>query len=44
MVSEPGSRAEVLRILGCAAPGASSWSIGMEEGLRFEVGEDGALE
>jgi hypothetical protein len=35
---------KVLRISGCTESGASDWSIGTEEELRFEVGEDGALE
>jgi hypothetical protein len=43
MASEAGSRAEALGISGCMVLGAGSWSIGTE-GLRFEVGEDGALE
>jgi hypothetical protein len=44
MVPEAGSGAEALGISGCTATGAGGWSIGTEEGLRFEVGEDGALE
>jgi hypothetical protein len=44
MVPEARSGAEVLEISGCAVVGAGNWSIGMEEGSRFEVGEDGALE
>jgi hypothetical protein len=44
MLSEAGSEAEALETSGCAVPEAGSWSIGTEEGLRFEVGEDGALE
>jgi hypothetical protein len=44
MVSEARSRVCTLGISGCTATGVGGWSIGMEEGLRFEVGEDRALE
>jgi hypothetical protein len=44
MAPEAGSRAEALGISGCTGSGAGDWSIRMEEGLRFEVEEDGALE
>jgi hypothetical protein len=44
MAPEAGSGAKVLGISGCAESGASGWSIGTEEGSRFEVREDGALE
>jgi hypothetical protein len=44
MASEARSRVKMPRTLGCTALGAGGWAIGTEEGLRFEVGEDGALE
>jgi hypothetical protein len=44
MAPEASSGAEALEILGCIVAGAGDWSIRMEEGSGFEVGEDGALE
>jgi hypothetical protein len=44
MMPEAGSKVEALRISACAVVGAGNWFIRMEEGLRFEVGEDRELE